>query len=124
MSEWMVESFEDERGRDVIADFLEDLKRGAGRKAVAKVERAVDLLADLGFQLPDDILRKVRGDLWELRATFQRNPYRVFVYNPGGRLFVLLHAMHKKDNAIPQSDIIKAEDRMLQDRNRRGSVDA
>jgi phage-related protein len=120
MSTWRVETFEDNRGQDVISEFLKDLNRGAGKKAVAKIERTIDMLAEEGMQLPDDVLRKVRGDLWELRATFQRNPYRVLLYHAGGGTFVLLHAMHKKDQTIPESDILKAEHRMAEDQARRG----
>jgi len=37
-----------------------------------------------GFELPDDVVRKVRGDLWELRVTYGRDPFRILFYNPRG----------------------------------------
>jgi phage-related protein len=119
-TKWQVETFQDDRGQDVIAAFLKNLRIGAGPKAVAKIERAIDLLVDLGFNAPDDTVRKVRGDLWELRATYQKNPYRVLFYNPTGRTMVLLHVFHKKEQAISESDILKAERRMAEDRTGRG----
>jgi phage-related protein len=117
--EWMVEHFTEANGSDPIADFLKELRKGAGPKAVARVERQIDVLGDLGFHAPDDVVRKVGGDLWELRTQFQRNPYRILFYNPSERTLVLLHAFHKKDRAIPEGDILKAERRMADDRKRR-----
>ena len=119
-SEWRVEDYEDHRGTDVIVEFLRDLNQTGRRKAVTKLIATIDLLRDKGFSLPDDVVRKVRGDLWELRVNYQRNPYRILFYNPRGRLLVLLHAIHKKEDAIPQGDILKASERMAEDRERRG----
>jgi phage-related protein len=113
-----VEPFIDNRGRDVIGDFLREVGR-SNKKARSKIERAVGLLAENGFDNPDDLVRKVRGDLWELRATFQRNPYRVLFYNPAGQTFVLLAGFLKKTDAISEADIQRAERRMAEDRERR-----
>jgi phage-related protein len=66
------------------------------------------------------VIHKVRGDLWELRATHRKNPYRVLFYNPRGDLIVLLHFFHKKTDAILESDIQRAERRMEDDRRQRG----
>jgi hypothetical protein len=120
VSAYEVETFQDDRGTDVILEFLREVRRGGGAKAAAKIERAVDLLAAQGLANPDDVVRKVRGDLWELRATFQKNPYRILFYHPGGQSFVLLAGFHKKDNAISERDIRRAEDRMREDRRRKG----
>ena len=122
MNTWTVEPFKDDRGRNVIAEFLADLRKGAGEKAVAKVLRSIDMLAEFGFELPDDALRKVTGTaMWELRTRHAGNQYRILTYNPAGRLFVLLHGILKKDHAIPESDKAKAERRMEIDRGRRKS---
>lgn len=117
---YRVETFRTARGDDPILDFLQELNSTGRRDAVTKVISAVDMLRDQGFHLHDDVLRKVRGEVWELRVTVRRNPYRVLLYHFGDGLFVLLHATHKKDNAIPESDILKAERRMADDREMRG----
>jgi phage-related protein len=117
---WNVETYLDRRGRDVIVPFLIELNRTGRVKAATKVIRAIDLLRDNGFALPDEVVRKVRGDLWELRASHQRGAYRILFYNPSGRRMVLLHVIQKKQQAIPESDILKALDRMPHDRTRRG----
>jgi phage-related protein len=122
--EWQVVHYRDHSGKDPIDGFLRDLRKGAGPKAPAKILRQINLLADLGFSAPDDLVRKAPGDLWELRATFQRNPYRILFYNPMGRTLVLLHVFHKKEQNIPESDILKAVRRMVDDREqrRRGEI--
>ncbi len=119
-SEWIVHTYEDRRGQDVILAFLKDLNRTGRGKATSKIIKSIHLLRDNGFTLPDDIVRKLRGDLWELRATYQRDPYRILFYNPRGRILVLLHIIHKKENAIREGDILKAATRMDDDRRRRG----
>ena len=117
---WNVQTYHDRRGRDVIVSFLRELNEDGRAKSATKVIRSIDLLRDSGFLLPDEIVRTVRGDLWELRATHQRNRYRILFYNPVGRTLVLLHAIQKKQSAISESDIVKAMDRMAEDRRRRG----
>lgn len=119
-SEWIVEDYEDSRGRDVIVEFLKELNRTGRGKAAGKVIKTIRLLRDNGFDLPDDVVRKLRGDLWELRATYQRDPYRVLFYNPRGRILILLHIIHKKESAIREGDILKAATRMDDDRRKRG----
>lgn len=116
---WRVESYRAPNGEEPVYAFLRKLRRGAGPKAGRRIERQIDLLGDLGLSAGTELVHKVRGDLWELRATWNRNPYRVLFYNPSGRILVLLHAFHKTTNAIRKSDIVKAEGRMAEDRKRR-----
>jgi phage-related protein len=114
-----IHTFTTARGDDPILLFLKELN-DTGRAAHAtRIIRTVDAFRDQGFHLPDDKLRKVRGELWELRITAGRNPYRILLYHFGEGTFVLLHIFHKKDDAIPESDIVKAEKRLTDDRKRR-----
>ena len=114
--------FRSDTDTEIIAHMVAaELRRGAGPKAVRKVLRQIDLVAEQGLSLGTEHVHKVRGDLWELLATHQRNPYRFLFYNPERRTLVLLHAFHKKTDAISESDIVKAESRMAEDRRKRGA---
>lgn len=112
---WKVEWYDESTGNEA----LKKLRRGAGPQAVKRVLRQIDLLRDLGLSAPSEHVKKVRGDLWELRATWNRNPYRILFYNPSGTTLVLLHFFHKTTDAILQGDIDRAERRMQEDRERR-----
>ena len=114
-----VDTFKTARGDDPILLFLEELNETGRAAHATRIIRTVDALRDQGFHLPDDKLRKVRGELWELRVTAGRNPYRILLYHSREGTFVLLHIFHKKDDAIPKSDIVKAEKRIADDRRRR-----
>ena len=111
--------YQDPRGGEPVSEWLQALGKSAGKKAQAKVVRAIDLLKTEGLALAREYLHKIPGDLWELRATFQRNPYRVLFYNPSARTLVLLHAFHKKTDAIAKGDLDRATSRMQDDRRRR-----
>ncbi len=117
---WTVEMYQDARGDEPVSAWLAKDVRRAGKQQVAKIGRAIDLLEAEGLALPTQYLHKVRGDIWELLATFQRNAYRVLFYNPAGRTLVLLHGFAKTTNAIDERDVGTAERRMADDKTKRG----
>jgi phage-related protein len=116
---WIVEFYQERSGKIPVADWLKELRKGAGPQAVAKVERAIDLLKESGLSLPTEYLHKLRAPgIWELIATYQRNPYRVLFYNRRGTTLVLLVGFHKKTEAVPDAEIERAARRADDDRKR------
>jgi phage-related protein len=115
---WTVEFCRDERDREPVTGWIAELRRGAGRQAVKKVIQAIDLLKENGLSLTTEHLHKIRGEVWELIATYQRNPYRILFYDRGGGTLVLLVGFHKKARAIPEAEIQRAERRADEDRKR------
>lgn len=77
-------------------DFIDSLDKI--RKA--RVDRFYYLFEDYGFNLPDKYLRKVKGDIWELRP----GNVRLFLTIKGTTGFVV-HAILKKSQKIPKKDL-------------------
>jgi phage-related protein len=118
---WRVERYTDPEGRIPVDRFLRDVRK-AGPAHLAKVERQVRLLEELGLGLGREHIARLRTRqvaCWELRATFQRNAYRITFYNPEGRTLVLLHGFLKKTDAVPKAEIERAERYATDDRRRR-----
>ena len=55
---------------------------------------------------------RVRGKIRELRTQYGKDRYRVLYFGAPGRMFVLLHALEKSTEKIPEGDIRIAEARM------------
>lgn len=120
---WTVEFYTDRNGRSPVERFLREIRRGPGRKHETRILRQVEALRRDGLGASGDLIAKMKTggkvSIWELRATFQKNPYRVLFYNPGGRTLVLLHAFLKKTNAVPVAEVQRAEAAALDDQERR-----
>lgn len=114
-----VQHFHTDRGDDVVLDFMLDLQKDGRHEAVSRIIRAMRMLRTFGLRNPDGSIKKVRGDIWELRVRHENNPYRFLLYSEG-TVIVILHAFHKKDEKTPVDDIAKAEARMARDRKARG----
>jgi hypothetical protein len=104
---WSVELFEDEDGC-AVQDFLDDLDKARRAKLVA----VIALLAEQGPNLPFPYSSQVRGKVRELRTQYGKERYRVLYFGAPGRVFVLLHALEKSTEKVPDGDIKIAEARM------------
>lgn len=116
---WTVEFYQHPNGEIEGVEFLKKLRKGAGPDAVSKVRAKVRMLEVVGLAGGTGLVKKLPGDLWELRIEFKNNPYRVLFYEAGNGVLVLLHFFHKKTDAILESDKSTAERRMADDRTRR-----
>lgn len=95
---WPVEFFEDDRDGCPVQDFLDDLDKPRRAKVVA----VITLLAEQGPTLPFPYSSQVRGKIRELRTQYRKERYRVLYFGAPGRLFVLLHALGKSTEKIPE----------------------
>ncbi len=105
---WSVEFFEDEDDGCPVQDFLDDLDKPRRAKVVA----VVALLGEHGPNLPFPYSSQVRGKIRELRTQYGKERYRVLYFGAPARVFVLLHALEKSTEKIPEGDIKTAEARM------------
>jgi phage-related protein len=105
---WVVEFYQDRRGRRPVADFIRDLEP----KMQAKVLRSLDLLGQFGDRLPMPLARPVTGFRFsELRVQFGGNIARIFYLAASGRRIVLLHGFVKKSQQTPRRELEIASSR-------------
>ena len=57
-------------------------------------------------------VKKIEGDIWELRRESRGNTYRIFYFFFTGRKIVLLHAIQKKTERTPRREIELAQRRL------------
>jgi len=97
-----------ESGNSPVEDFLKDLDK----KARAKVMAIIELLAEKGADLKRPYAAPVRNKVWELRAVFASNQYRILYFAWVDDNLVLLHGFQKKSQQLKDKDIKIAEDRV------------
>ena|SRR6266446_4415828 len=115
---WDVLFFETVSGRKPVGKFL----KGLSAQAHAKCVKYIGMLQEHGRRLPGQYLEKVRGDLWALRPEYGGNEYRIiFFYDEATKQFIVVHAIHKTTQRIPEDDINTALGRM-DDWNERQTV--
>jgi phage-related protein len=102
-----VEYYESPAGHCPVSDFLDSL----GPKESRKLLWVVDVVESHGF-VPQNYLKKLKnsGDLWEVRARSRGRSLRLLGFFVGNRL-VLVHGFSKKDQEIPQEEILVASKR-------------
>lgn len=105
---WGVEFYQSDEDACPVQDFLEELDKPSRAKVVA----VIALLGEQGPTLPFPYSSKVRGKIRELRTQYGKERYRVLYFGGPKRMFVLLHALEKSTDKIPERDIKVAEERM------------
>jgi phage-related protein len=105
------------KGEIPVAEFMTELNRTGRAKGASKIIEYSRLLREHGLALGFPYISHVRGDLWELRATFARNAYRLLFFDAGARTFVFLHGLVER-NGLDKADIATAERRMADHRRR------
>ena len=95
-------------GRKPIEDFLDQLPA----KTAQKVTWVLKLIEDLE-RVPSKYFKKMvnTADLWEVRATFGSNIFRLIGFFDGPNLVILAHAFQKKTQKTPKQAIKVAEER-------------
>ena len=109
-----VELYCTQSGKEVVQEFLDSLPD----KALAKVIRDIELLAQYAPNLHEPYTKHVDGPLWELRSKFSSNIYRIFYFIWRDNKLVLLHGFTKKSQKTPPAEIAVAKRRMEEYRDR------
>jgi phage-related protein len=109
-NEWVIEAYQDARGRRPVNEFLDALPA----RDRARIVRTIELLKTYGTELGMPYTRHLTGKLWELRVSSARLTYRVLYFAHTDRRFVLLHAFSKKTPKTPRREIEVALRRMAE----------
>ncbi len=101
---WRIVFYQDQRSECPPLEFIDRL--GAADRA--KIDRCLELLAELGTRIQAPHAKHLEDALWELRPT----PHRLIYFAHTGRVFVILHAFTKKTQKTPRREIGIARRRM------------
>ena len=103
MSEWLIEYYEDSRGKRPVEDYINSLPV----EKQANIIRVFDLVGEFGIQLGEPYLKHIEGKIWEMRPAKERILYFTFT----GKKFVLLNGFTKKTRKTPKKEIKIAQKR-------------
>lgn len=107
--DWQVIFYRDEYGDEPVKSFVLSQDNGT----IAEVLHVFKLLRDFNIELGMPYVRKVnKSGIRELRIKHGSDIYRVFFFAHKNRKFVLLHAIQKKTDKIPEGDLAIAIERM------------
>ena len=93
-------------GRCPVRDFL-DSQPG---KIANKITWVLGLIESLEI-IPQEFLKKITKEIWEVRIQFGNNIYRILGFFAGDNLIVLNHAFTKKTQKTSRKEIKIAEER-------------
>lgn len=99
--DWHVVFYIDEEGNEPVKDFI----LGQSDEAIAEILHVLKLLRQFNIVLGMPYVRKInKSGIRELRIKHGSDIYRIFFFAHTGRQFILLHAILKKEDKIPESD--------------------
>ena len=99
--------YETDLGDKPVEEFLAQLEPAAR----AKLVRTLDLLRTRQI-VPAKFWKKLTGsDLWEVRAEYAGNIYRILATTAKGNRVILLHGFQKKSQKTPRQDMEIAQQR-------------
>jgi phage-related protein len=100
--------YTDKRGAEPVKEFIESL----GSKTQQKILAALSNLAQEGPLLRRPYADKVRNSIYELRVRFASDNIRIFYFFYQRYKIILVHALRKNQNQLPENQILLAEKRM------------
>jgi len=106
-SEWTI-LFYVEDGESPVREFL----RSLDRQTRVRFGWSIDQLQIRNVSAREPLVKKLTGQLWELREESQTNIYRVIYCFVSGRRIILLHGFQKKTQRTPRGEIEIAERRL------------
>lgn len=95
----MLKVITDKRVKDFLAS-LPEVDQG-------RAQGYIELFAENGFRLPSQYLKKLEGDLWELRPGSMR-----LLMGRVGSLMIIVNAFKKKSQKTPRQEIKTAMRRL------------
>ncbi|WP_420322436.1 type II toxin-antitoxin system RelE/ParE family toxin [Flagellimonas sp.] len=80
------------------------------KKVKVKIQYVLELIKQVD-RVPEKFLKHLTGTkgLYEIRAEYESNIYRIFCCFDDGQLVVLFNGIHKKTQKTPQKEIDRAE---------------
>ena len=112
-----IEFYQDKDGKSEVYEYIKELKKNnskENKQNVKKIDLYIDLLSEYGFSLTEPYIKKLEGEIWELRPLRDRILFASWCNNK----FVLLSVFMKQTQKTPQREIEKAK-RLLEDYKKR-----
>lgn len=103
--------FRDRNGCEPVKEYILSLAKQESKDSRIKLNKIRDyiqLLSELGTRLGEPYVKHIEGEIWELRPIRDRILFAGLV---GGR-FVLLHQFVKKTQKTPKREILIAQQRL------------
>ncbi len=101
---WKIEFYKkSSNNRCLVSEFLDELSKGSKQDLVF-VRKAMDRLAEYGYELDRPHVAPLRDGIYELRPKH----YRFFYFFFDGDKIVITHGYPKKSSAVDQNQIEKA----------------
>jgi len=98
--------YRDERGQAPVVEWLRELRR-KDKKAYAKCNARIQVLAQLGRELRRPMADYLRDGIHELRIRHGHVNYRILYFFHGQAVAILAHGL-TKDDEVPNADIERA----------------
>lgn len=89
--------------KNYFYDFIDSLSE----KVVDKIDYALALLESQD-KVSKKFVKYLRDDIYELRAEYESNIYRVFFIFDNGNIVILFNGFQKKSQKTPQNELNKA----------------
>ena len=103
--EFAIEYVELPNGRVPAREFVDSLDD----KAAARIDAFIDRLRIYGNRMQGKFVKKLAGDLFELRVKQFDRIFRVLFFFQPGMLIVITSGFQKKTEQTPPGDIARAE---------------
>jgi phage-related protein len=113
--------YKDRKGKTPVLDYITALTKSSnkdGRINANKIYDYVDVLREVGTAAGEPYIKRLDGEIWELRPIRSRILFAAW----DGDSFILLHHFTKKTQKTPQKEIDQAK-RELTDWTERGKDD-
>ncbi|MDR1938905.1 MAG: type II toxin-antitoxin system RelE/ParE family toxin [Tannerellaceae bacterium] len=95
--------------REIIAfgDYYDNFMNSLSIKEKKKIHYILDLL-QTEDRISTKFVKYIRDGIYEIRAMYSRNIYRIFFIFDEGKIIVLLNGFQKKTQEVPENEIEKA----------------
>jgi len=112
--------YKDKKGNSPVLDYMRELKQSSSKDSSIKLNKIGDYIQALSEygteQLTEKYVKRIEGEIWELRPLKNR----IFFAGVVGGRYVLLHCFAKKTPKTPKLEIEKAKRELLDYKERSG----
>lgn len=111
----------DRQGKSTLLDYIAELEASKSKDSrikLTKIREYVKALAINGTYLPENYVKHLDGEIWELRPINDR----ILFAGWSDGAFVLLHSFVKKSQKTPQREIERAKRALADFKEREGKA--
>lgn len=107
-NQWSIEYYVEDSGTVPVREFLSSLDK----KTYVRFQWSIEQLRVRNVQAHAPLVRKIEGQIWELREESRTNIFRILYFFFSGRRVILLHGFGKKTQKMPTKELKIAQDRL------------